>query len=341
MSHPLPRSIPSALRGVAVMVACLVTVAVASPADAGLGGLVKKAKDKAAQAVDKKDGSPAEATPSRPPGKIEFGDIMVELTEERVGRIVAAIEASSAISSGRPALVAKVEKLMQERNALEDKQGDAMRALRNQRDDVHGCLQAGYQQAQDRRASEYAQKAMTADPAMREKLSRAAQEYNAAAARGDTTAQRKLNEVVLSAMLPTREDSAAVENKCGPVPPPSPAEAQASALEKQITGTEEQIRDTDKKAADAASKKAGLREGQYAMALERIKMYLAWRQSHDPGGSGKSGGSGGSGGSSSSSGSGGSESTVKIASPVHGGFTAEEIEALEKYLERLRAAHLE
>lgn len=142
-------------------------------------------------------------------------------------------------------------------------------------------------------------------------------------------------------MLPTREDSAAVENKCGPVPPPSPAEAQASALEKQITGTEEQIRDTDKKAADAASKKAGLREGQYAMALERIKMYLAWRQSHDPGGSGKSGGSGGSGGSSSSSGSGGSESTVKIASPVHGGFTAEEIEALEKYLERLRAAHLE
>jgi hypothetical protein len=355
MNHPLPLSIRSALRDVAVVVACLVAMAVASPANAGLGGLVKKAKDKAAQAVDKKaespDESPDAAATAHPRGKLVFDDIMVELTEARVSHIIAAVEASAAITAGRPALVEKVEKLMQERHALEDKHGDAMRELRSKRGDVEVCLHDGYGEARDRRSAEYQQKALT-DPAIREKFTRAAQQYNAAAARGDTTARQKLNEILMSAILPTREDSAAVEQKCGPVPPPSPAETQASALDKQITSTEEQIRDMDKKAADAQAKKVGLSEGQLAMALERIKMYLAWRKDHDPGKSGGSGGgSGGSDGSGGSGGSGGSEgsgdsggsdsSSVKIASQVNGGFTAEEIVALEKYLERLRAARLE
>jgi nitrogen fixation protein FixH len=351
MNQPLPLSIRSVLRDVAVVVACLVAMAVASPANAGLGGLVKKAKDKAAQAVDKKAESPETAATAGPRGKLVFDDVMVELTEARVSHIIAAVEASAAITAGRPALVEKVEKLMQERHALEDKHGDEMRELRSKRGDVEVCLHDGYGEARDRRSAEYQQKALT-DPAIREKFTRAAQQYNAAAARGDTTARQKLNEILMSAILPTREDSAAVEQKCGPVPPPSPAETQASALDKQITSTEEQIRDLDKKAADAQAKKVGLSEGQLAMALERIKMYLAWRKDHDPGKSGSSGGgSGGSDGSGGAGGSGGSEgsgdsggsdsSSVKIASRVNAGFTAEEIVALEKYLERLRAARLE
>ena len=337
MNPPLPLSIRGALRDVAVVVACLLTITVASPAGAGIGDLVKKAKAKAAQAVGKKV-APTEAAAAAEDGRIVFDEVMIELTEERVGRIVAAVEASSAISAGRPALVEKLNKLTQERHALEDKHGDAMMALRNKRGEVEVCLQDGYNEARERRATEYQEKALT-DPALREKFMRAAQELNAAAARGDTTAQKKLNEVLMSAVLPTREDSVAVEKKCGPVPPPSPAEIKANALHKDIAGTEEQIRDLDKKAADEQAKKAGLEEQQLAMALERIKMYMDWRRQHNPGAGGGTGGSKGSGGSGGSGGSDDSEDG-KIASKVHGGFTQEEIEALEKYLARFRAAGL-
>lgn len=253
-------------------------------------------KDKIGKAVEQKAAPDAasNASADQPPA---FDNVTVELTDARIGGILDAFHKSQKIAAGRPPLVAKRDKASDDLSKLMDKEGDAMRELRNKRGDVEGCYRDGYRAAADRRGEEYKNRALS-DPALRDKFMKAAQEYNAAAAKGDSSAIRKLNDILLGEVLPSPEDSAAVRQSCGPVPPPSGAEVRLEQLQKEIASLDEQIRQIDEKIANES---AGLDRQQWGMALERIQMYLK----------------------------------AKKAKQTPLGFTEEEIKAIEKRLAEL------
>ena len=332
MRRPMSRSVWNPLTCLVLLAASLGLLAPASLARAGIGDLVKKAKSKAAQAVGQKPSQPTETAEG--PGVV-FDDITLELTEARVAGILGAFEAAGKAGEGRPALAQKLVQAQEDRGALDEKEGEAVRELQRKRADVEGCYHDGYKTAEERRGEEYKNRAFT-DPVLREKFMKAAQQNSEAAARGDSAALERLNQVMREELAPTREDSAQVRKTCGPVPPHSAAEDELNAYDKQIAGLQEEIRAIDSKVAETQAKTSGLKGQQWATALERIHGYLSWRRSHTPAkSSGKSSASSGSS-SGSSAGNASTQSSTAATSPR--GFTEVEVEALEKYLEKLRAA---
>lgn len=291
------------LLGLAGFVLGAAIVGAPSPVRAGIGNPLKKAKEKATQTIEGTQPAKVET------GEVVFDDVVLELTDERIGRIVGAFQAAKAAGTGRPAAVEKLNKATEERGKLWEKNSAAIMELQRKRDDLETCYHDGYQEAQEKKTAEYSQKALS-DPAIREKFTRAAQEYNAAAAKGDSVAIAKAQAVLYSETLISSEDSLAVRKKCGPMPPQSPPEVRLAELDKDIAARNEEIRVIDKKVAEAQAKQVQMTGEQFAMASERIQMYLAWKkaasQSKNP--------------------------------PVLRGFTQEEIDAMEKRLEELRAA---
>lgn len=283
----------------------VLSIAVSLPEPAlalpGVGGLAKKAKEKAAKAAGVEDEAPASDQ------NVVFDGVVLELTGERLDRVIATFQKSKSVAAERPALADKMDKASMERGSVWDKEGEAVRELQQKRDDVEGCYHDGYNEMTERRMQEYSQNALT-DPGIRDKFTRIAQQYNAAAASGDTAAIRAAQTAMHSVILPTREDSVGVRERCGPLPPRSGAEEKLDALDRQIASLAAQIRKIDEKVSEAQAGTGGMDRQAFAVATERIQMYLAWRKSK----------------------------SYKKSSTR--GFTAEEIEAMEKRLEELSAA---
>lgn len=302
--RPRSRTTGPALRAVVTCVLLGTAVPAGSPpAWAGFGDTLKKAKDKATQAVAGKEQPKVET------GSVVFDDVVLELTDERVGRIVSAFQAAKTAGAGRAAAVEKLNKTSEERGKIWEKNGEAIMELQRKRGDLEVCYHDGYREAQDRKSAEYAQRALS-DPALRDKYMRAAQQYNEAAAKGDSAAIAKAQAVVLSETMISHEDSVAVRQKCGAMPPPTPPELKIAELEKEIAARNDEIRDIDRKVAEAQAQQLQMTGEQFAMASERIQMYLAWK----------------------------SAATKSKNPPVLRGFTQEEIDAMEKRLAELRAA---
>jgi hypothetical protein len=280
-------------------VSILLLLALASPAAEARIGIPKKVKDTVSKSAEKK------ASPQAAEEPVVFDEVILELTEARLADILATCERIKQVSAPRPALVAKLDKANEERSKHLEKHEAKMQSLRDKRSEVESCRQEKIEVIRERKTQEYSQRALS-DPALRDKYMKAAAEYNAAAAKGDSTATQKLYEVMYSEILPTKEDSARVAQECGPIPPVSPEEKKMDALDKEIAGTQQQIQDLDKKIAAAqASEKGALTREQWGMAVERIQMFLAQQKSNDAG----------------------------------RGFSDEEIKAMEKRLEDLKKAN--
>lgn len=245
------------------------------PAGAGahIGNPIRKMKEKIGKAAEQKAApeSPANAAADTP---VVFDDVTLELTDARIGGILDAFHKAQKITEGRHALVAKRDKAGDDRAKLMDKEERSIRELRNKRDEVDLCYHEGYTEAQSRKSEEYKNRALS-DPALRDKFMKAAQQYNAAAAQGDSTAIRKLNEIILAEVVISREDSAAARASCGPLPPKSGAEVRLEQLDQEISSLDEQLRALDEK---VAGESAGMNRQQWGMALERIQLYLAARK---------------------------------------------------------------
>jgi len=300
---PNATSLRSALCFGSAALICAIALTVAPSAHAGFGDLVKKAKDKATKKAEVQE---EEAAPGGD-DQVVFDAYVLELTDQRLGNIVSAYQKAGAAEGARGAFVAKVTKIETERSDLLDKHWEKIQQMQQKRDDVEGCIQSGFKQAEERRLKEYAERALT-DPALLAKYSRVAQENNAKIAQGDTTAMKRANQAIIEEMVPTREDSAAVRQKCGPVPPPLPSEIALAKLDKDLAAANDNLRAYDKKVAETQADTSGMNGGQFATALERIRYYLGWRSSQ------------------------------KYKRSATRGYSEEEIEALEKRLAELRAA---
>lgn len=243
----------------------------APPARAGLGDLVKKAKDKAAQAVVGKttSGTPA-ANAATPP---EFTDELLELTEPRLGHVMKGLEAGNKVLAARAPLVEKRNRLQDEAARLLDQHGKAMDAARAKHDAAERCWSDVLEEKTSAR-KEQMQATMMNDPAMREKMMALAMEMAEAQAAGDTAAMMKLQRQAEALTGPTREDSLAARQKCGPVPPLHAMDVKVRALRGETAAVEEQIRANDEQSVAAQVKASGLEPAQFAMARERLIMWL-------------------------------------------------------------------
>ena len=252
-----------------VLVVLLASVVIASPASAriGIGNPVKKMKEKIQNAAEGK-AAPEATDAAGPP---VFDDVTLELTDARIAGIIDAYQKSKKIAADRAPLNAKRNQLMDERNKLSDKEGDRMRELREKRSEMEQCYQSGYRAAGDKKAEEYKNRAL-ADPALRDKFTKAAMQYNEAAAKGDSSAIQKLQAILTGEILPSKEDSAAVRAKCGPMPPKSAAEIKDEQLSKDIDAVDEQIRKIDEEVSKVGN--GGMNSQQWGTALERIQLYV-------------------------------------------------------------------
>jgi hypothetical protein len=285
-SKPMPRTLAFIGTLVVVALACSATPAAAN---AGIGNPIKKAKEKLQQKVTPKEEEEDEGAVDN--STVVYDEVTLELTGERLDEMLAACRAEQAAQRAEQAaqeqrepIVARLDKLNDERSKLWDKNYEAIQKLQQKRDDVNTCLHDGYQEARDRKAQEYSQKALT-DPKIREKFGKVAMEQNAAAARGDSAAISKINETLYSEILPSRADSAEVEKRCGSPPPSSPAEKALAELDKQIAAENDALRAIDSKRAGAQADKSGMTREQYAIAAERIQSYLTWKEQHSKGSS--------------------------------------------------------
>ena len=297
---PIPR-VP--WRGLLLAVPFALGLFVANDVSAlpGVGGLAKKAKEKAAKAAGMKQ---EEAVSNE---TIVFDDLVLELTGERLERIVTTYKSAKAAGADRPALVEKLNKTNEERGNHLEKNEEAIRKVREKRDDVEQCRHEKLDEMVNQKMQAYSQNALT-DPTIREKFAKIAQRHNAAAMGGDSVAIKSAQDEMMAVIMPSREDTLGVYKKCDPMPPPLPAEGKLEDLDKQIASLSEKIRKVDEKISEAQAEHGEMTREQFAMAAERIQMYLSWRQS---------------------------KSYSKSATR---GFTSEEIKALEEYLEKLLAA---
>ena len=128
----------------AVLVVCL--VAVASPAGAKFGNPIKKAKEK----LQKATGQQVEG--QREGDDVVFDNVVVELTGERVDKIVAAFQKASAEGTARRELVDQYNAKNTEQTETLNKNEEAIRNLRNKRSDVETCYQDGLKKITERKA---------------------------------------------------------------------------------------------------------------------------------------------------------------------------------------------
>jgi hypothetical protein len=318
------------LAPIAAILASVSLLSFDASAIAGIGNPLKKAKEKLQKAAEKKAGVESPADGADEP--VVFDDVVLELTDARLERILTTFRKAAAAGAGRPALVEKRGKLLEEREQIWEKYDDKIMDLQRKRGDIETCQHDGFNEAQERRAREYSQRALT-DPALLEKFKNLAAQNNAAAAQGDSAAQARLNAGMMAEILPTSEDSAAVRRKCGPIPARTPQENRMDAIDKEVASIDDQLRRIDERVAEAQSKEGGLDRDQWGMAIERIQMYLSAVRSAKGGGSGGGGSSSGNG---SDSGGGSSGGGASANSPR--GFSEEELKALEGRVSELRGA---
>jgi hypothetical protein len=288
-----------------ILVLALGLTAATASALPGVGKLKKSAEEKAAKSAGVSQENGQEKGIDN--NTVVFDDVTLELTGPRLERIIATYDKANSMSAGRSALVDKLNKAQDERSKYMDKHGDEIQKAREQRDEAERCRHDGLRQMTDQKMADYSQKALS-DPAIREKYTQIALQYNAAAASGDTAAIKSAQDAIARVILPTREDTMEVYKKCPAVPAPLPSEAQLAAMDQEIASLSEQVRKFDDKIAQAQAESGDMTREQFGMAAERIQMYRTWRQS---------------------------KSYSKSATR---GFTSAEIDALEKYLEKLVAA---
>lgn len=266
LHHPIPSLLLACMMSVAFS-----TMAIAPVAHAGLGDLVKSAKDKASKVTGKK---PTAAAPAAADTRVEFDDQILELTDERVVQFLAGLKAMEAARAKAAPLYERRQKLQEEIGGLNDKHGQAISAANSKRSDVESCWSELLDAAQEKRSSEMQQKMMS-DPGLRDKFMAMAQKMGAAQASGDTLALRKVQQEMMAIAGPTSADSAAARQKCGAVPAAHPVGVQIDGLQAKSSEIAEQIRGIEEQAIADQAKSSGLDGRQFAMARERIEMYLS------------------------------------------------------------------
>lgn len=256
-----------------------IVLALPATAHAQLGGLAKRAAQKALEKKAEKTvtGSGDESPACR---NVTFDRTTVELTEARVDGIIKALE--SAYSGAKGTRRRELQSNLQAAEArLQELENDpSVQKAQDSEAEYKSCRQEAFQQIVNARVEKEGQGIMT-------KYMAAMRVHNekiaAAQAKGDTAKANALTDstwqVMMTVVTPTAADSAVVQKKCGNPPRPSRRAAERDSLRTAVREMNDEIRAMDEDAEDAMLKTSGLTATQLAMARERLTMFVKEKKS--------------------------------------------------------------
>lgn len=260
----------------------LVLLATAAlPAQAQLGGLAKKMKEKAIQAAAEKAGLETKA-PGAESVAPTYDDVILELTAPRVESLLKGLQASQAVltaDGGIPAILKRRETLETQITGLSERVSavrpgydNARNRWSNCENDTRHSLEKGHEDEARKAAA-----AIMANPAGATEKARAAgvaqQELAKALAANDTTAMKKWTAQYYKAWgIDMTKDDAMVAAKCGAAPAKPQAMADLDLAEARRDSLDVQARAIETRAVLEGSRVSGLSEQQFAMARERAQM---------------------------------------------------------------------
>jgi hypothetical protein len=250
----------------------LLTFAFVPRSEAQLGGLVKKAKAAATGEAARRSGATAvlEGQP------VAFNDVILELTDARLAQVIQGLQAGQANASAgsRTALVTKRNDLANQAAALMESHGKQIDDHNKKLWQVERCRNEAFAERNTARNAQVQKRAMT-DAAFRDKIIALTTQLAQAQAKGDTAAYKALETQARALSGEGKADTVAVDAACGPLPAKHPIDVQIQALQAQASDLDDQIRNAEQQAAEDEAKAAGMNVQQFAMARERIIMYLA------------------------------------------------------------------
>lgn len=274
----MERTLRPFARGTLRALTLVVTVTVASnlavaPATAGLRDKLKSAKDRATQ---KADGKPRDR--SAPCDTVTFTDVVLDLASGRIDKVIAGLKAGNSVRGEQGKLVLRRNELSTQISALREQHGEAIAVSQRKRDEAENCFSIAFDGVRKQRW-EAEQRKMMANPASAEKMLKLVAAMNDAQLKGDNVAEKKIQAELDVMTGPTRADTLAARQKCGPLPTPHTQAVRLDALEHEAAENDERIRDLDMKARKLQTDASGMTPEQFAMAQERAELYLATLES--------------------------------------------------------------
>lgn len=264
------------------LLALLVSLSLAAPAQAQFPNPLRKAKEKATQAVTGQ--KPAQG------GPLKFDNVMVELTPQVLDRVILGLRARAARkgSEGRSAaaLRRRAQELHEESENLNRDRGNDRFEFNNQLGTANNCmsevlsgLKQEHSDALQRRligmTGANLQGMQSANAKFMQEYQAIAMEMGAAAAAGDTARGRKAEAAYNKLVgVDPKADSAKARAQCN-VPPPPPWMARADAASEESNRLYNEARDVEAAGNADGAKASGMTAEQFAMALERIIGFLA------------------------------------------------------------------
>lgn len=253
-----------------------IALAAPTPAHAQFGGLIKKAKEKAAQAAAgsaaQQSMQPASSCGGAAP---TFDATTIELNASNLDKVIKALDAvrSAGEKSGRNKLAAQRDG---DQARLEELERDpAVSGAESSQREYNECRQQAFNEVMQKHVAEKG-------PGIMADYMRAMRTHNdriaAYRAKGDTAHANALQDstytVMVNAMGATPQDSVAIDAKCGKPPRPSKRVAERDSLRRVVREEGDSIRVLDENAEDQVRSVSGLTAGQVAAARERILTYL-------------------------------------------------------------------
>jgi hypothetical protein len=264
------------VRHVAPFLAAFALVAFTTPAEAQLGGMIRRAAGKAAEKAVSKAVEPSIA--DRPGCTPTFDRYTIELTEEVVDKLLAGwkAQAEAGAAAGRPGLVRERDQL---ELRLEDFEDDpVLERFRERQSEWQGCrseaLGAFYQQKYGDNPMAW----IAGDPERQRRVRELEERAAAAEGRGDVEAAKRIRDSTTYAYFGGAalgaEEQAAVDAKCGKAPTMPKRLQQRDSLRVALRGVEEKIQAIDDAHGDVLYETSGLSRRQVAVAEERIAVFL-------------------------------------------------------------------
>ena len=247
-----------------LMAACALTLSIPASAHAQFGGLINKAKEKAAE----------KAAPVAP------GE---QLTDDLLNKVIAGATASDRVLAERDRVTAERDKKNKELSEMSDHNRSVTVAYNEASSKISDCRSATFNSLGEVR-SKRMEADMTAkrqDPAFIAKMQLASLKYGKAMAE----AQQKNDPVALQKaqadfqkemgggdlMAEMRKDTVAADAKCGKMPALPADLVKADSLNKVIAALDVDIRTLEARALNEGVKASGLEQIRYLQLKERVQ----------------------------------------------------------------------
>ncbi len=201
---------------------------------------------------------------------VAFDNVVLELTPQRIARVVAGKNAAMRLATGPNSPSAMKTKLDAEdarQAVIYNKHVEDINAWDQKYRDTQDCRDSVLSAIADKNQ-------MDTNPQFLQKMTQLSLAYAQAQLKGDTAEMRRLAAELQNAKLPTRADSLQAARACGAASAPAIVQ-QWLDIKRGIDSLGLQIGNAEQAILDAEQSGSGMNARQLAIACERIRIFLA------------------------------------------------------------------